>query len=184
MPRSNQPKVNAVDTSKTQRTPAIMARQSRLKFGLSTGSSEDLETKISDIFKVETKHLYRLNLFQQPVSAGFPSPADDFLEGPLELNSYLIKHPAATFFVRADGNSMLGAGIRSGDLLIVDRSLEAKPGQIVIAALNGELTVKRLWLENNRLYLKAENSSYQPIEVTEPQELCIWGVVTSVIHLF
>lgn len=124
-----------------------------------------------------------LNLYQQTVSAGFPSPAEDYVEGKLDLNLHLIKNPAATFYVRVSGDSMLGAGIHSGDLLVVDRSLEAISGRIVIAVLNGELTVKRLSVESDRLILKAENESYPSIEVTEPQELSIWGVATSVIHL-
>ncbi|MGB8700606.1 MAG: translesion error-prone DNA polymerase V autoproteolytic subunit [Thermosynechococcaceae cyanobacterium] len=90
---------------------------------------------------------------------------------------------AATFYVRVSGDSMTGAGIHNGDLLVVDRSLDAVSGHIVIAVLNGELTVKRLCVEGDRLLLKAENDGYFPIEVTEPQDLCIWGVATSVIHL-
>jgi DNA polymerase V len=124
-----------------------------------------------------------LNLYQQTVSAGFPSPAEDYIEGKLDLNLHLIKNPAATFYVRVSGDSMTGAGIHSGDLLVVDRSLDAVSGRVVIAVLHGELTVKRLFVEGERLILKAENDSYEPIEVKEPQELSIWGVATSVIHL-
>jgi DNA polymerase V len=126
---------------------------------------------------------FSLDLYQQPVSAGFPSPAEDYVEGKLDLNLHLIKNPAATFYVRVSGDSMIGAGVHSGDLLVVDRSLDAASGRIVIAVLNGELTVKRISFEGDRLILKAENDGYPPIEVMEPQELCIWGVVTSVIHL-
>lgn len=140
-------------------------------------------TKVVKCFASVTKARLGLNLYQQPVSAGFPSPADDYIQSKLDLNRHLVKNSAATFYVRVSGDSMTGAGIHNGDLLIVDRSLESTPGRIVIAVLNGELTVKRLWLEGDRLYLKAENDSYAPIEVTEPQELCIWGVVTSVVHL-
>jgi DNA polymerase V len=125
-----------------------------------------------------------LCLYQQPIWAGFPSPAEDYIEGKLDLNRHLIQNPAATFYVRVAGNSMIGVGIFSGDLLVVDRSLKPTPGRIVIAVLNGELTVKRLHVEDDRLYLKAENNDYLPIEVTEPQELTIWGVVTSAIHCF
>jgi DNA polymerase V len=126
---------------------------------------------------------FSLDLYQQPVSAGFPSPAEDYIESKLDLNLHLIKNPAATFYVRVSGDSMIGAGIHSGDLLVVDRSLDAASGRIVIAVLNGELTVKRISFEGDRLVLTAENDEYPPIEVTEPQELCLWGVVTSVIHL-
>ncbi|MGB8700730.1 MAG: LexA family transcriptional regulator [Thermosynechococcaceae cyanobacterium] len=126
---------------------------------------------------------FSLTLYQQPVSAGYPSPAEDYIEGKLDLNLHLIKNPAATFYVRVSGDSMTGAGIHNGDLLVVDRSLDAVSGRIVIAVLNGELTVKRLYVEGDHLLLKAENDGYPPIEVTEPQDLCIWGVATSVIHL-
>lgn len=126
---------------------------------------------------------FSLDLYQQPVSAGFPSPAEDYIEGKLDLNLHLIKNPAATFYVRVSGDSMTGAGIHSGDLLVVDRSLDPVSGRIVIAVLNGELTVKRLGFEGDRPILNAENANYPPIKITEPQELCIWGVATSVIHL-
>jgi DNA polymerase V len=126
---------------------------------------------------------FSLDLYQQSVSAGFPSPAEDYIEGKLDLNLHLIKNPAATFYVRVSGDSMIRAGIHSGDLLVVDRSLDASSGRIVIAVLNGELTVKRISFEGDRLVLSAENDGYPPIEVTEPQDLSIWGMATSVIHL-
>jgi DNA polymerase V len=142
------------------------------------------ETRITKIFAADPKSRYRLNLYQQSISAGFPSPAEDYIEGKLDLNQHLIVNPAATFYVRVSGNSMTGAGIFCGDLLIVDRSIRPQSNHIVIAVLHGELTVKRLQIEAERLYLKAENESYAPIEISEPQELCIWGVVTSAIHRF
>jgi DNA polymerase V len=142
-----------------------------------------LDAQVVKYFAPDKTVCLTLNLYQQTVSAGFPSPAEDFIERKLDLNHHLIKNPAATFYVKVSGNSMMGAGIHNGDLLIVDRSLEAKPGRIVIAILNGELTVKRLHVEGDRLFLKAENDSYASIEATEPQELCIWGVVTSMVHL-
>ncbi|TAL65038.1 MAG: translesion error-prone DNA polymerase V autoproteolytic subunit, partial [Legionella sp.] len=116
------------------------------------------------------------------VRAGFPSPADDYIETMLDLNEYLIKHPAATFFVRASGDSMINAGIHSGDILIVDRSLEATNGRIVIAALNGELTVKRLIRHNGQVKLAAENPNFPTLDITDEYDVVIWGVVTSVIH--
>lgn len=121
-------------------------------------------------------------LYGCSVRAGFPSPADDYIEDHLNLNDYLIKHPEATFFVRALGESMINAGIHSGDLLIVDRSIEAVHGKVVIAAVNGELTVKRLWQMHGKLKLLAENDSFPPIEVHEGQDVVIWGVVINVIH--
>jgi DNA polymerase V len=121
-------------------------------------------------------------LYSSHVRAGFPSPADDYIETHLDLNSHFIKHPAATFFVLAEGDSMTGAGIRSGDMLIVDKSLEATHGKIIIAAIDGELTVKRLFRQAGLVQLLPENSNFKPIDITENQDLVIWGVVTYVIH--
>jgi DNA polymerase V len=123
-------------------------------------------------------------LYLSQVPAGFPSPADDYMEGSLDLNTHLIKHPAATFFVRAIGESMKNAGIYSGDILIVDRSLEADDNTVVIAAVNGELTVKRLKKEANLLSLVSDNEEYAPIPISEGMDFSIWGVVTTVIHEF
>lgn len=123
-----------------------------------------------------------LPLYSCPVSAGFPSPAEDYLEGKLDLNKKLIKNPAATFFVRVSGDSMLGAGIHAGDILIVDRSLEARDGRVVIAVVNGELLVKRLRRERGRLYLVSENPEYPPLLVTDLMDFEVWGVVTNVVH--
>ncbi len=116
-----------------------------------------------------------LPLYQHSVSAGFPSPADDYIESSLDLNTYLIKHPAATYFARAKGNSMEGCGIFDGDLLIVDRSLEAQDGQIIIAVLDGELTCKILDKKQQRLI--AASRHYPPIKIAEYSELIIEGVV-------
>ena len=117
------------------------------------------------------------------VEAGFPSPADDYMEGSLDLNDHIIKHPSATYFVKASGDSMIGAGIFNGDLLIVDRSLEASSGKVVIAEVDGQLTVKRLLkLSDGFFSLQSENSSYPPIELQEGNEVVVWGVVTHVIH--
>jgi len=117
-----------------------------------------------------------------PVSAGFPSPAEDYLEGALDLNRHLIKHPTATFFARVSGDSMIDAGIHQGDLLVVDRALEATDGRVVIAVINGELTVKRIALKKNQLFLMPANQDYQPLQVHEEMDFRIWGVVTNVIH--
>jgi DNA polymerase V len=124
----------------------------------------------------------RLPLVLARISAGFPSPADDFIDKTLDLNEHLVRHPAATFFVRVAGNSMIGAGIHQGDLLIVDRSLEAQDGKIVIAILNGELTVKRFRKKFGKVFLWPENSNYQPIEIKDGAQFEIWGVVAHVIH--
>ena len=117
------------------------------------------------------------------VHAGFPSPADDFLEGHLDLNEYLISHPSATYYVRVKGESMINAGIHDGDLLIVDRSLEPRENKVVIAIVDGQLTVKRLKkLKNKQFVLVAENPDFPPIEVNEENNVSIWGIVTNVIH--
>ena len=124
-----------------------------------------------------------LPLFASHVSAGFASPADDYIETPLDLNQYLIQHPAATFFLRVEGDSMLGAGIHDGDMLVVDRALEAKDGKVVIAAVNGELTVKRLSMSKGKsVTLLPENPDYPAIPITPETDFVIWGVVTNVIH--
>ena len=123
-----------------------------------------------------------LPLFGSRVAAGFPSPADDHLEGSLDLNHYLLRHPAATFLVRASGDSMIGAGIHPGDLLVVDRALQPEPGRVVIAAVDGELTVKRLLKDGQGWLLQPENPAYTPIRIAGDQELQVWGVVAHVIH--
>ncbi len=123
-----------------------------------------------------------LSLFLERVSAGFPSPAADYEESRLDLNRYLIKNPPATFFVRVAGDSMIGAGIHPGDLLVVDRSLEPRDKNVVIAALNGELTVKRIRIRRKKIYLEAENEIYASREVSAEADFEVWGVVTNVIH--
>ena len=124
----------------------------------------------------------RTPLFSGKVAAGFPSPADDYIEKTLDLNELLIQQPAATFFVRAEGESMLEAGIHPNDILVVDRSIDPVIGKIVICALNGELTVKRLKSIGKEIVLGAENPTYSDIIVQEDIDLMIWGVVTNVIH--
>jgi DNA polymerase V len=123
-------------------------------------------------------------LFGHKVEAGFPSPADDYIEGRLSLDEHLIQHREATFFVRAKGNSMVGAGIFDGDLLVVDRSLTPSSGDIVIAVLDAELTVKRLIRRDGMVILKPENPDFKEIVLKEGQELQVWGVVTSTTKKF
>lgn len=138
--------------------------------------------KIVQVFLPERANFLELPLFLESVSAGFPSPADDYLEGKLDLNDFLINNPAATFLVRVTGDSMIGAGIHSGDLLIVDRSLTPKDRNIVIAVINGELTVKKLRITKNKVGLFPENKDYKPIEITSEMNFEVWGVVKSVVH--
>jgi len=133
-------------------------------------------------FTPDLSRVYALPLYLVHISAGFPSPAEDYIEGSLDLNRHLIKHPAASFFVRVTGDSMIQAGIHSGDLLLVDRALEARSGRVVIAVVNGELTVKRLYQRQGRLFLVPENPDYEPLEITEAMDFQVWGVVTTVIH--
>ena len=123
-----------------------------------------------------------LPLYLAPVSAGFPSPAEDYLDKALDLNDLLVAHPAATFYLRASGDSMRGAGIHTGDILVVDRALEPTSGRVVIAAVDGELTVKRLRRKDGRLFLMPENPDYAPLEVQPEASFEIWGVVAFVIH--
>ena len=138
------------------------------------------EKKI-EIFQTELLKKHISPLFES-VSAGFPSPATDYMENKLDLNEHLIKHPAATFIVKANGISMIEAGISSGDLLIVDRSISPRNDYIVIASILGELTVKKLQKKNKSFFLMSANKSYPSIEVKEEMECFIWGVVTYVIH--
>jgi DNA polymerase V len=135
-----------------------------------------------EIFSGEAGSPLRIPLFESRVQAGFPSPGDDYSEGTLDLNDYLIPHKATTFFVRVTGESMTGVGIFPGDMLIVDRSLDASDGKVIIAVLNGEMTVKRLKNHKDSLLLCSENERYPDIKVTQEDEFSTWGVVTNVIH--
>lgn len=114
------------------------------------------------------------------IAAGFPSPAEDWIDERLDLNQLLIQRPAATFFVRVEGDSMLGAGIHPGDVLVVDRSVKATDGRVILAVICGEFTVKRLRLEPPRLV--AENRHFPDIPITAESAFEVWGVVTNVIH--
>ena len=124
-----------------------------------------------------------LPLFLSPVRAGYPSPADDHVDIRLDLNQHLVRHPSATFFLRVEGDSMLGAGIHPGDLLIADRSLRPNNNQVIIALVEGEFTVKRFRRKDKgKVYLEAANPDYKPIEITPDTGFEVWGVVTHVIH--
>jgi DNA polymerase V len=139
-------------------------------------------TRVGVVMKFAESCESHLPLYSCTVQAGFPSPADDYMEGKLDLNEHLVKHPAATFFVRAAGYSMIKAGIHPGDILVVDRSIEAKHGKIVIAVVDGQLTVKRLHKSVQETYLMPENEEFEPIRFEEDSEVVIWGVVTNVLH--
>ncbi len=133
---------------------------------------------------VFTAPALRLPLVGYPLWAGFPSPADDYVEGELDLNELLIRHKAATFFCRVKGNSMEAAGIFNGDLLIVDRAVTPASGQIVVASIDGEFVVKRLVRAGTELRLEAASPEYAPILLQDGQELTIWGVVTGSVRQF
>jgi DNA polymerase V len=123
-------------------------------------------------------------LYASSPAAGFPAPGDDMVEKSLDISDLLVKHPASTFFVRVQGDSMEGVGIFSGDILVVDRSVEARSGKIVVAAVNGEMVVKRLSLIDGTLMLLSENDAYEPIVVGESEECFVWGVVTGSARQF
>nr|WP_241159365.1 MULTISPECIES: translesion error-prone DNA polymerase V autoproteolytic subunit [unclassified Desulfovibrio] len=121
-------------------------------------------------------------LFLAPVNAGWPSAAEDYIDGQVNLHELIVRHPAATFFLRAAGDSMLGVGIHDGDLLVVDRSLEASHNRVVIAALDGELLVKKLCRKDGRVLLQPANPDYPEFDITEREYAHIWGVVSHVVH--
>ena len=120
-------------------------------------------------------------LAEEGISAGFPSPADDFKETRISLDKELVKNKEATFYARVDGDSMIGAGLDHEDLLVIDRSLNPENGKIAICLIDGEFTVKRIKKEGEKLYLIPENKKYKPIELKEENELIIWGIVSYVI---
>jgi DNA polymerase V len=138
------------------------------------------KTKLT-IFKPDTNTNLKLQLFSSTISAGFPSPAEDYVENELDLNKMMIDHPAATFFVKVKGDSMLNASINDGDILVVDRAKNMKKDSIVIAFLDGEFTVKRIIKERSGTFLQPENPKYKPIKVTSDMDFKVWGIVTYVI---
>ena len=136
-----------------------------------------------DRFSLASERL-KIPLLSDSISAGFPSPADDYTEENIDLNEHLISNPFSTFFLRVKGESMLNAGIKDKDLIIVDKSLRAKTGNIIIAMVDGEFTIKRLSIKNNELYLKAENHNYPDFNFKNNIDVQIWGVVIYSIHSY
>lgn len=122
-------------------------------------------------------------LVEQGISAGFPSPADDFKEVRISLDKELVRNEESTFYARVSGNSMENAGLSDGDLIVIDRSIEAQHNKIAVCFLDGEFTVKRIIKNGDKLYLKPENNEYKKIELNEENELVVWGIVTYVIKL-
>ncbi len=132
-------------------------------------------------FVPESENAIELPFISHRVKAGFPSPAEDFMESRIDLNRELTRNPLSTFYIKVCGNSMTDAGIDNNDILVVDRSLEPGNGKIAICFIDGEFTVKRLKTEKEALYLMPENKAYNPIKVTTENQFAIWGVVTYVI---
>ena len=135
-------------------------------------------------YETHTDSTVELPLASSGVHAGFPSPAEDFVEGSLDLNRLLIKDSAATFFVRVEGDSMQDAGIYDGNLLVVDKSLHPQDGDIVVCFLDGEFTLKRIRIQEGKITLLPANKRYKPIEVNPDDEFTVWGVVRSSINMF
>ena len=144
-----------------------------------------METTVEAIFWPGRSTKWARPLFLDTVSAGLPSPAEDYVEGRFDLIRHLIKHPMATFYVRVTGDSMVGAGIHPGSILVVDRAVQADDGDIVIARINDELCVKRLRIEQDgRVWLRPENKMYDAIEVTEEMDFEVWGRVMHSIRSY
>jgi len=129
-----------------------------------------------------TDERQELPFFDAPIPAGFPSPAEGYLDKKLDLNELLIRHPAATFFVRVAGESMIQAGVHSGDILVVDRAQEPRSESVVVAVIDGELTVKRIRKRGDRIFLLPENPDFPVMEILGEMNFEVWGVVTYVIH--
>ncbi|MBA3814667.1 MAG: translesion error-prone DNA polymerase V autoproteolytic subunit [Alphaproteobacteria bacterium] len=171
---------NSIPTKAIQLHYSLVGRL--LKFKESCGFDELYRKDVGEILSGKPSASLSLPLFQSRIQAGFPSPCGDFKERSLDLNEPLVSHKAATFFMRVTGDSMTGVGIFPGDLLIVDRSLNPISGKVVIAVLNGEMTLKRLEKSKEGFLLCAENNRYEDIKVREEDDFSIWGVVTNVIH--
>ncbi len=137
-----------------------------------------------DLFSMLSSSTLERPLVSLGISAGFPSPANDFIDISIDLNRDLIKHPSATFFGRVKGESMKDVGIGNGDLLIIDKSIQASNGKIAVCFIDGDFTVKKIKLENKKCWLMPANDKYQPIEINEQNDLQIWGIVIHVIKSF
>jgi DNA polymerase V len=137
-----------------------------------------------DIYSALSDTSIELPVVSEGISAGFPSPALDFVDLTIDLNKHLIKHPSATFYGRVKGESLKNAGISDGDLLVIDRSLEPQHGKIAVCYIDGEFTAKRIHIEKNELLLMPENESYKAIKIEQENDFLVWGIVTHVIKSF
>jgi DNA polymerase V len=137
-----------------------------------------------DIYSALSDTSMELPVVSEGISAGFPSPALDFVDLTIDLNKHLIKHPSATFYGRVKGESLKNAGISDGDLLVIDRSLEPQHGKIAVCYIDGEFTAKRIHVEKNQLWLMPENENYKAIKIEQENDFLVWGIVTHVIKSF
>jgi DNA polymerase V len=142
------------------------------------------DTITLDIYSALSESVLELPFMEAGISAGFPSPALDFIDLKIDLNKHVVKHPSSTFYGRVKGVSMIDAGIHDGDLLVIDKSLEPKNGKIAVCYIDGEFTVKRITIKAGQCWLMPANKDYQPIQITTDNELLIWGIVTHVIKAF
>ncbi len=152
------------------------------RYGESTKAIRVPESLLSAIQEFVEHKGFKLPLFTSTVAAGFPTAAEGEVEAKLDLNELLVKHPADSFFLKVSGDSMINAGIHHNDILLIDRNIKPSNGKIVIAAVDGQLTVKRLEKTRDKLYLLPENVEFPPIEIKPENDIHIWGVVTHVIH--
>jgi|UniRef100_UPI00404AD8B7 DNA polymerase V len=134
-----------------------------------------------EIFSAATESVLELPVISGGISAGFPSPALDFIDLTIDMNKHLVKHPATTFYGRVKGHSMKDAGIFDGDLLVIDKSISPTDNKIAVCYIDGEFTIKRIQIQKDCVWLIPENEAYQPIKVTADNDFIIWGMVTHVI---
>lgn len=178
------------EPTKVMRVPESKVASIKSWLNLQSGKSDQKDHLLAAnqpfawYLPTDTEEQVALPLYSHKVVAGFPSPADDYIEARLDLNEKLVRNKEATFLLVVEGDSMKDIGIKEGDTLIVDRSIEPRDGKIVIAALDGELTVKRLSMKSTGTWLVPENDNYPPILVREESDIVIWGVVTSTITQF
>lgn len=135
-----------------------------------------------EIYNIDKSNGFELPLFSAAVPAGFPSPADDYLENNLDLNKYLIQHPSSTFYIKVTGQSMIDANIHCGDILIIDRAIKIQNNDVALVIFNGNFTVKRLRIVGEKILLIAENPKYKPIEISKEMDFEVWGKVIWSIH--
>jgi len=142
-----------------------------------------IKNKTMEIYEPDTSQKIKMPFFGSQIPAGFPSPADDYLEMSLDLNEHLIRNPSSTFFARVTGSSMINSGIYDNDIVIIDKSLQPKNGSILVCVIDGEFTIKRFKrVDDNTAYLMPDNPNFKPIKVDQDNNFTIWGVVTYNIH--